>query len=81
MFTDASSGRPEGKHEKVLLRVFCHAYGTKVVLLLNDYDKAADPSDKRQQREISLARRRLTEFKERQARERKRRRRGGGRNS
>ncbi len=81
MFTDASSGRPEGKHEKVLLRVFCHAYGAKIVLLLNGYDKAGDPSEKRQQREIMLARRRLAEFKERQARERKRQRRGGGRNS
>ncbi len=79
MFTDASSGRPEGKHEKVLLRVFCHAYGMKIVLLLSGYDKARDPSDKRQQREIMLARRRLAEFKERQARERKRQRRGGGR--
>jgi hypothetical protein len=37
----------------VLLRVFCHAYGAKVVLLLNGYDKAADPRDRRQQREIA----------------------------
>ena len=62
MFAGASSGRPERKHEKVLLRVFCHAYGTKIVLLLNGYDKAGDPSEKRQQREIMLARRRLAEF-------------------
>jgi hypothetical protein len=48
------------------------------VLLLSGYDKAGDPSDKRQQREITLARRRLVEFKERQARERKSQRRGGG---
>jgi hypothetical protein len=81
MFTDASPGRPEGKHERVLLRVFCHAYGAKIVLLLNGYDKAGDPSEKRQQREIMLARRRLAEFKERQARERKRQRRRGGRDS
>ena len=81
MFTDAPSVRPEGKHEKVLLRVFCHAYGTKIVLLLNGYDKAADPNEKRQRREISLARRRLAEFKDRQAHERKRQRRGGGRDS
>jgi hypothetical protein len=27
MFTGASSGRQAGKREKVLLRVFCHAYG------------------------------------------------------
>jgi hypothetical protein len=81
MFADASSRRPERKHEKVLLRVFCHAYGAKIVLLLNGYDKAGDPSDKRQQREIVLARRRLAQFKERQARERKKQRRAGGRDT
>ena len=81
MFTGTSSSRQAAKGEKVLLRVFCHAYGTKVVLLLNGYDKAGDPSDKRQQREITLARRRLVVFKERQALERKRQRRGGGRDS
>ena len=80
MFTGASSSRQAAKREKVLLRVFCHAYGTKIVLLLNGYDKAGDPSDKHQQREITLARRRLVVFKERQARERKRRR-GGVRDS
>jgi len=53
----------------------------KVVLLLNGYDKADDPSDKRQQREITLARRRLVVFKARQALERKKQRRGGGRDS
>jgi hypothetical protein len=78
MFAGAMASYQAAKREKVLLRVFCHAYGTKVVLLLNGYDKAGDPSDKRQQREITLARRRLVEFKERQARERKRQRRGGG---
>ena len=48
--------------EKVLLRVFCHAYGARVVLLLNGYDKGADPSESRQQREIAVARKRLTRF-------------------
>jgi hypothetical protein len=81
MFTGASSSRQAAKREKVLLPVFCHAYGTKVVLLLNGYDKAGDRSDKRQLREVTLARRRLAEFKERQARERKRQNRGGGRDS
>ncbi len=77
----ASSSRQAAKREKILLPVFCHACGTKVVLLLNGYDKAGDPSDKRQLREITLARRRPVEFKERQARERKRQHRGGGRDS
>ncbi len=81
MFTDAAPGRQEGKCGKVLLRLFCHAYGTRIVLLLDGYDKARDPSNKREQREITLARRRLVMFKERQARERKRRRREGGRDS
>lgn len=71
-------GAPPGKgHGKVLLRVFCHAYGDKVVLLLNGYDKGEDLSGKRQQREIRLARRRLEEFKQRQAVERKAQWRGG----
>lgn len=51
------------RREKVLLRVFCHAYGAKVVLLLNGYDKGADPSERRQQREIATARARLTKFR------------------
>jgi hypothetical protein len=72
-------GAPPGKgHGSVQLRVFCHAYGNKVVLLLNGYDKGGDPSGRRQEREIRLARRRLEEFRQRQARERKSRRRGAG---
>lgn len=45
-------------------------------LLLNGYDEGADPSEKRQRNEIALARRRLTEFKQRQGRDRAARRRG-----
>lgn len=55
----------------VLLRVFCHAYGAKIVLLLNGYDKGADTSRRREQREITIARKRLTEFREGLARERR----------
>ena len=55
------------RSDSVLLRVFCHAHGDRVILLLAGYDKGADPSPKRQQREISVARRRLADF---QARER-----------
>lgn len=61
MFTGTSPSRQAGKREKVLLGVFCHAYGTKVVLSLTGYDKADDPGDKRQQREIALARSRSAE--------------------
>lgn len=79
MFAAGSEPHDRKKRGKVLLRVFCHAYGAKVVLLLDGYNKAADPSERRQQREIALARKRLAEFKERQARDRKATRRGRGR--
>ena len=50
----------------VLLRVFCHAYGSKVILLVGGYDKGKDPSPKRQAREIKVARKRLKRFKAQQ---------------
>ncbi|MFI5932587.1 hypothetical protein [Actinoplanes sp. NPDC051494] len=46
---------------KVLLRVFFAVYGDRIVLLLGGYDKGADPSDRRQQKEIRRARALLTE--------------------
>ncbi len=49
----------------ILLRVFCHAYGDRIVLLLAGYDKGDDPSKKRENREIELARKRLVEFRSR----------------
>lgn len=64
------------KGEKVLLRVFCHAYGAKIVLLLHGYDKGEDVSPKRQQKEIAVARRRLTDWQEQQKRQRKEERKG-----
>ncbi len=45
-----------------LVRTFCHAYGDKVILLLAAHDKGEDPSAKRQNKEIELARRRLTDW-------------------
>lgn len=79
MFGGDPPGEGGGGATRVLIRVFCHAYGAKVVLLLNGYSKGSDPRQKRQQREIALARKRLAEFKERQARERKaQKRRGDG---
>jgi hypothetical protein len=41
----------DGQPEKVLLRVFVHFHGQKVVLLLGGYDKGADPKERRQQRD------------------------------
>jgi hypothetical protein len=51
--------------ERMLLRVFCHAYGDRVVLLLGGYDKGADPSPHRQGEEIGVARRRLVDWRRR----------------
>ncbi len=56
--TGAGSGKT---HESILLRVFCHAYGEKIVLLLSGYDKKADP--KAQNREIEAAHKLLGQFK------------------
>jgi len=57
------AGEPD--EGKILLRVFCHAHGNRLILLLGGYDKEADPSDKREDKEIKLARKRLAEYKRR----------------
>jgi hypothetical protein len=53
-------------HRDVLLRVFCHAHGRKMVLLLAAYDKGREPSAKRQNTEIKRAKQRLARWKARQ---------------
>jgi hypothetical protein len=53
-------------HADILLRVFCHAHGEKVVLLLAGYDKGKEPSAKRQSAEIKRAKQRLTRWKAQQ---------------
>ncbi len=56
----AAAGEPPPRTpEKILLRLFVHFYGTRVVLLLHGYDKGADDSQRRQQKEIREARKRL----------------------
>ena len=50
---------------RMLLRVFCHAYGNRVLLLVGGYDKGADPSPRRQNDEIAIARSRLAEWQRR----------------
>lgn len=52
--------------EEILMRVFCHAYGKRLILLLGGYDKSEDPSPKRQNKEIVEARARLLRWKSRQ---------------
>jgi hypothetical protein len=49
----------------VVLRVFCHAMGDRVILLLGGYDKGGDSSPRRQAREIEVARRRLADYRRR----------------
>lgn len=64
------------RREGVLLRVFCHFHGNKIVLLLSGYDKGRDPSEKRQQKEIARTRTCLTAWQEAKKREVARRRKG-----
>ena len=50
---------------RILLRVFCHAHGDRLVLLVGGYDKGQHPSLKRQNAEIQLARKRLADWRRR----------------
>jgi len=50
---------------KILLRIFCHAHGHRIVLLLAGYDKGERPSPRHQQEQIQLARERLKSWKKR----------------
>ena len=60
----AKRARPEtGGAAKILLRVFCHAYGDRVVLLLGGYDKGERPSARHQQAQIELSRARLKDWR------------------
>lgn len=49
--------------EKIVLRVFCHAYGDRKVLILHGYDKGKSPASRRQQQEIETARSRLASWR------------------
>jgi hypothetical protein len=52
--------------ERILLRVFCHAYGDRIVLLLAGCDKGKRPSGRYQQDQIELAKARLRSWMRRQ---------------
>jgi hypothetical protein len=56
------------REENLLLRVFCHAHGSQIVLLLSGYDMGEDPGGRRRQREIAEARKRLAAWRQRQDR-------------
>lgn len=53
--------------ERILLRVFCHAYNDRLILLLSGYDKGSAPAKSRQASEIALARARLGRHQARRA--------------
>ncbi len=57
--------RLRGKSERIMLRVFFHPHGDKLILLLGGYDKRRFPSKKRQEKEIAVARQRLGEWRSR----------------
>lgn len=52
---------------KILLRVFVHFHGAKVILLIGGYDKGVANSDRHQQQEIAHARKLLAEWRRRAA--------------
>ena len=58
--------RAHADGESALFRVFCHAAGDRVILLLGGYDKGKDAGRRRQDHEIKVARRRLSEHLRRQ---------------
>lgn len=49
--------------QPILLRVFVHFHGSRVVLLLGGYDKGRDPNEKKQEREIKRARKSLEDWR------------------
>ena len=55
------------RESPLIARVFCHAHGDRLILLLGGYDKGRDPSSRRQEREIALARARLSDWRARHA--------------
>ena len=70
--------QPVTETESVLLRVFFCTSGRKRILLLSGYDKARDPSPRREEREIVAARKRRTAHREAEKRAKTRQRRVGG---
>lgn len=56
------SSRQPTQH-KILLRLFIHFHGNKVILLLRGYDKGGNDSPRQQNKEIKEARKRLAHWK------------------
>ncbi len=66
-----ASDLPEVSPEKILLRVFFHAHGNRLILLLSGYDKGSRSSTRHQQREIERARAYLKKWQAEQTRHRR----------
>lgn len=66
LYADSGARKP-AKPAKILLRLFVHFHGKKVVLLLHGYDKGGDDSPRRQSKEIEEARKRLRAWRLAQA--------------
>ena len=60
-----------GPPENILLRVFFATAGRKIILLINGYDKAEDPEERHQGKQIERARAMLTAYNEGQKRSKK----------
>lgn len=58
-----SHSTPQPTQRKILLRMFIHFHGNKVVLLLHGYDKGGNDSPRQQNKEIQEARKRLKDWK------------------
>jgi hypothetical protein len=58
--------RPESDEGKILLRVFFHPHGKKLILLLSGYDKGERTSRAHQNAQIEEARKLLSRWKERE---------------
>ncbi len=63
-----AAGEADAAETKMLLRVFCHAHGDKLILLVGGHDKGEDASARRQDREIAVARKRLKDWQKRHRR-------------
>lgn len=72
LYTDSGAEKP-ARPAKVLLRMFVHFHGHRVILLLHGYDKGRDDSPRRQNQEIEEARKRLRAWRAAQARGAKKR--------
>lgn len=73
-------GKAPAKTDRILIRVFCHAHGDRLIVLLAGYDKLKDPSNRQQNDQIKIARGRLAELQSTWRRSRRNRAENGGRN-